>query len=431
MQDKNQKADMELVFNENPVYKDSDYIACWFLKASEYIYEANSSFAFVSTNSVTQGEQVAYYWPLIFNKNQEIHFAHQSFKWGNSAKANAGVTVVIVGVRNLSNKPKYIFSGVHKTLVPNISPYLTSGDNIFIERRSSILSKFLTHMSIGSMARDGGYLILLPEERDKLISLDPEINTLIRPLYGSLEFIQGKERFCLWIEEEQREFAESFDEIKTRIENVYKFRVESKAKTTNAYASIPHKFAQRCYKDANPIIVPSTSSERREYIPIGYLNKGSVVTNSANVIYDTEPSLFGVLTSKMHNIWVKSVGGQLESRIRYSTEMVYNTFPFPNIPTQRKNEITQSVFRILEEREKHSDKTLAELYDPDKMPEGLREAHRQNDLIIEKCYRSTPFNSDEERLEYLFKLYEKMIAEEQEQGTLFAKQKNIKQGKKK
>jgi type I restriction-modification system DNA methylase subunit len=430
MQDKSQKADMELVFKGNPVYKDSDYIACWFLKGAEFIEKTNSSYAFVSTNSVTQGEQVAYYWPLIFHKGLEINFAHQSFKWGNSAKANAGVTVVIIGVRNLSNKPKYIFSGLHRTFASNITPYLTNGDNIFIERKSSILSKFLTHMSIGSMARDGGYLILSPDEKDKLLDLDSEINNLIRPLYGSLEFIQGKERFCLWIENEQRAFAESFDEIKTRIENVYKFRVESKAKTTNGYATIPHKFAQRCYKDANPIIIPSTSSERREYIPIGYLNKGSVVTNSANVIYDTEPSLFGVLTSKMHNVWVKSVGGQLESRIRYSTEMVYNTFPFPQISPQRKNEITQAVFRILEEREKYSDKTMAELYDPNKMPDGLREAHRQNDIIIEKCYRSTPFTSDEERLEYLFKLYEKMIAEEKEQGTLFAKEKKTRKKRK-
>jgi len=429
MQDKSQKADMELVFKGNPIYKDSDYIACWFLKGAEYIDKINSSYAFVSTNSVTQGEQVAYYWPLIFSKGQEIYFAHQSFKWGNSAKANAGVTVVIIGIRNFINKPKYIYSGVHKTIATNISPYLTNGDNIFIERKSNILSNFLTHMSIGSMARDGGHLILSPDEKDKLLELDSEIKNIIRPLFGSLEFIQGKERFCLWIEDEQRAFAESFDEIKTRIENVYKFREESKAKTTNGYATIPHKFAQRCYKDANPIIVPSTSSERREYIPIGYLNKGSVVTNSANVIYEAEPSLFGVLTSKMHNVWVKSVGGQLESRIRYSTEMVYNTFPFPNISSQRKNEITQSTFRILEEREKHSDKTMAELYDPDKMPEGLREAHRQNDIIIEKCYRSTPFNNDEERLEYLFKLYEKMIAEEQEKGTLFAKEKKTRKKK--
>jgi type I restriction-modification system DNA methylase subunit len=429
MQNKIQKSDMELVFGGNPIYKDSDYIACWFLKAAEYIKGLQASYAFVSTNSVAQGEQVAYYWPLIFNYGLEIFFAHQPFKWGNSAKANAGVTVVIIGLRNLSNKAKHIFLGQHKSIASNISPYLTNGDNVFVKRKSKILSNFLTHMSIGSMARDGGNLILTPDEKDQLLKLNPELDKIIHPLFGSLEFIQGKERFCLWIEDEQRKFAESVSEIKNRIQNVYNFRIESKAKTTNGYATIPHKFAQRCYQDTNPIIVPSTSSERREYIPIGYLNKGSVVTNSANVIYDTEPSLFGVLTSKMHNIWVKSVGGQLESRIRYSTEMVYNTFPFPQISTQRKNEITQAVFRILEEREKNSDKTLAQLYDPTKMPKGLREAHRQNDIIIEKCYRSTPFNSDEERLEYLFKLYEKMIAEEQVQGTLFAKEKKTRKKK--
>ena len=430
MQDSSQKNDMKFVFKGKKEFKDSDYISCWFIKGAEYVKNVNSQYAFVATNSVSQGEQVAYYWPNILSSGLEIGFAHQSFKWTNNAKGNAGVTCVIIGVRNESNKPKTLIKESHSKIVSNITPYLTSGNTIFIHRRSSPLSIIFKPMVIGNMARDGGNLILSTEEKNDLISINQKIESLIRPLFGSIEFIQGKERWCLWIEDNQLSFAESIPEIKHRIQDVYDFRVTSKAKTTNGYSTIPHKFAQRCLKETNPIIVPSTSSERREYIPMGYLQKGSVVTNSANVIYESEIAIFSLLTSKLHNIWVKSVGGQLETRIRYSTEICYNTFPIPIISTQRKNEITQSVFRILGEREKYSDKTLAQLYDPDKMPEGLREAHHLNDLAVERCYRSKPFERDEERLEYLFKLYEKMITEEKEQGTLFAKKKKTQKKKK-
>ncbi len=428
MQDKNQKADMEFVFNGNPVYKDSDYIACWFIKAANYINNINSRFAFVSTNSVTQGEQVAHYWPIVLEDNLEINFAHKSFKWENSAKGNAGVIVVILGVRNISKGLKFIYSENIKTSVSNITPYLTCGNQVFVTKRTTPLSSFPS-IAMGSMARDGGNLILTSEEKKQLLDANQELNKIIRPMYGSQEFIQGKERFCLWIEDENREYAESFLTIKNRIQKVYDFRIKSKAKTTNGYASIPHKFAQRCYKNSSPIILPRVSSENREYIPSGYLSKGAVVSDSALAIYDASPWHFGVLNSKMHMVWVKTVGGKLKMDYRYSKDVIYNTFPFPNVSTQRKNEITQSVFRILEEREKHPDKTMAELYDPNKMPEGLRDAHHQNDLIIEKCYRSTPFKSDEERLEYLFKLYEKMIAEEQEKGTLFTKEKKTRKKK--
>lgn len=429
MQNSTQKEDMKIIFKGRKEYKDSDYIACWFIKGADYIENINAKYAFVSTNSVSQGEQVAYYWPYIFNLELEIGFAYQSFKWNNNAKGNAGVSVVIIGLRNNSNARKQIYNDINILTVKNITPYLTTGNNVFIQRRSSPLSNLFTSMSIGSMARDGGNLILSKEEKNALLNINSNLETIIKPLFGSLEFIQGKERWCLWIEDEQKSFAESIPEINQRIKNVYQFRIESKAKTTNGYASIPHKFAQRCYQETNPIIVPSTSSERREYIPIGFLEKGSVVTNSANVVYASNLSLNSVLTSKLHNIWVKSVGGRLETRIRYSTEMCYNTFPFPTVSNQRKEELTQCALKIIDERLKHSEKTLAQLYDPDKMPEGLKEAHHQNDLAVERCYRSTPFSSDEERLEYLFKLYEKMIQEEKDKDTLFAKQKKTRKRK--
>jgi type I restriction-modification system DNA methylase subunit len=412
MQDSTQKSDMENVFQGRKEYKDSDYISCWFIKGAKYIAGINGQYAFVSTNSVSQGEQVAYYWPDILKNGLNITFAYKSFKWTNNAKGNAGVTCVIIGVGNGSIKNKFLIDERRTIKTNNISPYLFSGTTVYVHRRSSPLSRIFKTMSIGSMARDGGSLILTKEEKNRMIEIDERIGKLIRPLFGSAEFIQGKERWCLWIEDDQRLFAEGFHEIKKRIQDVYNFRVASKAKTTNGYSSIPHKFAQRCYQNTIPILVPSTSSERRKYIPMGFLEKGSVVTNSANVIYESSPAIFGILTSNIHMLWVRTIAGKLKSDYRYSPQICYNTFPFPLISIQCASEITQGAFRIIEEREKHSDKTLAQLYDPDKMPEGLQEAHRLNDLAIERCYRSKPFESDEKRLEYLFKLYEKMIAEE-------------------
>jgi hypothetical protein len=431
-QDKSQKEDMAIVFEDREEYKDSDYISCWLLKGADYITGSNSKYGFVSTNSICQGEQVAYYWQTIFNKGLEIFFAHQSFKWTNNAKSNAGVTCVIVGVQNSGKGKKYLFSEGLRKQVDNITPYLTPGTTIFINRASIPLTKIFPQMVIGSMARDGGHLILTNEERIFFTTKYPESESIIRKLYGSQEFIQGTERWCFWISDNQLNLANSIPELKERIRKVYDFRISSHAKTTNGYASIPHKFAQRCSIESNAIIVPSTSSENREYIPIGFLDKGTVITNSANAIYDATPFIFGIIASKMHNIWVRSVGGQLETRIRYSTEMCYNTFPFPLISVAHREKIEHYVYQVLSERENHSEKTMAELYDPDKMPAALKEAHHQLDLAVERCYRSKPFESDEERLEYLFKLYEQMIAEERERNgeLIFEQPKTVKKKRK-
>jgi type II restriction/modification system DNA methylase subunit YeeA len=423
MQDSSQKEDMKLVFEGRKEYKDSDYIACWFIKGAKFISNINGECAFVSTNSVSQGEQVAYYWPNIFILNLEIGFAYQSFKWTNNAKGNAGVTVVIIGLRNVSNKKKLLYTNENIVLSRNITPYLSVGNTVFIQLKKIVLSGSFPKMVMGSMARDGGNLILSTEEKNDLLINHPTSKEFIRKLYGAKEFIQGKDRFCLWINDNQRSFAENIPDVKRRIENVYNFRIASKAKTTISYASIPYKFAQRGHKETNSIIIPRVSSERRDYVPIGYLNFDEIITDSANAIYDAEPWLFAVLTSKIHMIWVKTVGGKLKTDYRYSSSICYNTFPFPNISKQRKEELTQCTLNILDERSKHSEKTLAQLYDPDKMPAGLKEAHRLNDLAVERCYRSVLFNSDEERLEYLFKLYEKMIQEEKEKNTLLAKEK--------
>ncbi|MBZ0243332.1 MAG: class I SAM-dependent DNA methyltransferase, partial [Bacteroidales bacterium] len=236
-------------------------------------------------------------------------------------------------------------------------------------------------------------------------------------------------RYCIWVTDENKDEAIKIKFIADRIEKCRMFR-ENGGVVARQHAHLSHRFRTQPHQETQAIIFPKTSSSRREYIPAGYLNKDTVISEKALASYDAEPYVFGVLSSKMHMAWLSITSSRMRNDFQYSVQLTYNTFPFPPISTQRKNEITQAVFRILEEREKHSDKTLAQLYDPDKMPKGLREAHRQNDEIIEKCYRSTPFTSDEERLEYLFKLYEKMIAEENEAGTLFAKEKKTRKNRK-
>ncbi|MGO4820626.1 MULTISPECIES: class I SAM-dependent DNA methyltransferase [unclassified Flavobacterium] len=425
LQSAEQKEDMAFVFKNLNNYKKLDFIACWFYLGANYIKGYNAQFAFVSTNSICQGEQVAILWQSIFDKNLEISFAHTSFKWNNNAKANAGVTVVIVGIRNNSKLSKYLFSENRKYNASNINAYLANAQNTIIEKRQKTISDFPTMMK-GSQPTDGGNLILSKIEKEMLIDKHPQSQLFIRKLSGSEEFINGSERWCFWITSDMLEKAIEIDDIKIRIEKVRQMRLLSSKKATQDSAKISYAFGEIRFLPSNSIIVPSHSSENRDYIPLGFLDESTIISNSAFAIYNAQNYLFAILNSNMHMTWVRAVCGSLETRIRYSNTLCYNTFPFPPITATQKEELTQCVFRILEERENHSEKTLAQLYDPVKMPEGLREAHRLNDLAVERCYRSKPFESDEERLEYLFKLYEKMIAEEKEKDTLFAKEKKAK-----
>ena len=424
---KDQKEDMKFVFERD--YKSLDYIASWFYLGANFIRGINAKCAFVSTNSISQGEQVALTWPRVLGNNLEIGFAHQSFKWTNNAKDKAGVTVVIVGIRNISTEIKLIYKNYHVNHVININPYLTDGKSVYIKRKSSPLSN-INPIVFGSMANDGGNLILSTNEKEALLISYPITANWLNRFIGGNEFINSKERWCLLIPDSDLIEARKISDIDIRLKDITKRRLNSSEKSTRALAETPNRFYFFSHKLTPSIIIPRVSSERRIYIPTGFLNDNTVISDSAQAIYNAEPWIFSIINSIIHMIWTKSVGGSLESRIRYSAALVYNTFPFPSISTQRKNELTQTAFRILEEREKYPEKTLAQLYDPDKMPEGLKEAHRQNDLAVERCYRSTPFNSDEERLEYLFKLYEKMIAEEQAVGTLFALEKKSRKKKK-
>jgi hypothetical protein len=428
MQNEIQKADLDIVFKGLTTFRDLDYISCWFYKGAKYIKGKDAKLAFVSTNSICQGLQVGLLWPRIFEKNLDIFFAHTSFKWQNNAKQNAAVIVVIIGLSNESTMDKFIYSDGLAKSVKSINAYLSEGSKTFITRRSKPLS-FPFEMSFGNMPNDGGGLILDSKLKEEILKEDSSNNLYIKNFVGAAEFIQGNQRFCLWINEKQFLTIKKSKLISERIDICKNHRLNSKDRGTNHLALKPFQFRDTNEPICSQIIIPRVSSERREYVPIGFLSTDSVISDSAQAIYDAEPWLLSILTSKMHMVWLHNIGGKLKSDYRYAKDIVYNTFPFLPISNQRKEELTQCTFRILEEREKHPEKTLAQLYDPDKMPEGLKEAHRLNDEAVERCYRSTPFTSDEERLEYLFKLYEKMIQEEKEKGTLFETEKKTRKKK--
>jgi hypothetical protein len=427
---KEQKADMEFALGAIGNIQRLDYIGCWFVKASDYIREFNSRFAFVSTNSICQGEQVSLLWPYIFNNGQEMAFAYQPFKWANNAKGNAGVTCVILGIRRTSNAPKYIYSENRIKNVKNISPYLIEGNPVIITQRTTSLSN-LPEMMLGSSGIDGGNLILTPAEKDIFIKENKGAEKFIKPFIGGGDFIDGTERFCLWIDDDKINEAASIPLIKDRIEKCREYRLGAGRDAKKA-ANVPHRFFYRKHQEKDAIILPMTSSEKRGYLQVGFLTNKAIVSNGVFVIYDAPPFLFGLLSSKMHMCWTKAVTGKLESRIRYSVNLSYNSFPFPNISKESERHITRAVFKVLEEREAHSEKTLAQLYDSEKMPVDLKEAHNELDLAIERCYRSKPFESDEERLEYLFNLYEQMIAEERQRSgeLIFEQPKTIKKKRK-
>lgn len=409
-QEKEHKSDMAYIFHGIKNYKSLDYIACWFFKASNYIRNFTAEYAFVTTNSISQGDQVSIFWPPIINDNLEISFAHQSFKWTNNAKANAGVTVVIIGIRNIDNKIKLLFSNNIKKVVSNINYYLVESSNMILGRQSSSISG-LPKMIKGSIPADGGHLILDENEYENL-SQHLILKPVIKKFIGAQEYIKGIKRWCLYINDVDIAIIENIPSIKKRLDGVIKMRLESSKKATNKLAETPHLFAEDRHYDEPCIIISCTTSERRDYIPIGFLDKDPVIYASAQAIYNADPWIFGVVSSRMHMTWMRAIAGRLKTDYRYSSALVYNTFPFPNITEKQKEEITELVFNILDEREQHSEKTLAQLYDPEKMPADLKEAHHQLDIAIEKCYRNKPFENDEERLEYLFKMYEEMTSKE-------------------
>jgi hypothetical protein len=361
MQDGIQKSDMDLVFHSFKKYRDLDYISIWFYKAKKYIDGKNAKYAFVSTNSICQGQQVALLWPNIISDSIEISFACLSFKWTNNAKGNAGVTVIILGLRNRITQPKYIYYDKTIKEVKNINAYLLDGADIFIAERNLSISKF-PRMNFGNMPNDGGGLILTEEEKRQLLDESPKGLKFIRLLLGSAEFIRGEKRYCLWIENEQLDEAVQIPFIRKRIDVTKRHRIESKDGGTKELANRSHQFRDRNVARESQLIIPRVSSEKRYYIPCGYLGNDIIVSDSAMVIYDGEPYLFGIINSRMHMTWIRAIGGKLEERLRYSAKLCYNTFPFPDITILQKENLNLYVFAILDERANYAEKTMAWLF---------------------------------------------------------------------
>ncbi|MEQ8424387.1 MAG: lactate dehydrogenase, partial [Cyclobacteriaceae bacterium] len=414
-QSKEQKADLESIFKgKTQSWKSLDYVAGWFMKAAEYGRHTNTTSAFVSTNSICQGQQVPILWPLIFRTGHEISFAHTSFKWANLAGHNAGVTVAIIGISNHSTDIKKLYSSNKngETLekkANNINAYLVNANNIIVTKRSNPFNS-LASMDFGSKPVDGGYLSINSHEAGVLKN-EGIPNDFIRPFFGSSESIRGLVRFCIWIPDNKVEKAYEYSQLVKRFEGVKDFRKKSNKERTQKGAAWPHKFDEmRQDGDEKVIIVPSVSSESREYLPALPLPKKSIVSNAAFAFYDEPIWNMALLVSRIHMVWIKTVCGQLETRIRYSNTMGWNTFPVPQLTEKNKEDLVRCAEEILIARERHFPATIADLYDPDKMPVDLRQAHERNDEVLERIYIGRRFKNDTERLEKLFELYTKMTS---------------------
>lgn len=418
-QTKEQKEDMIKIFARIGGCSKLDYISCWFVKGAEYIKETKASFAFVTTNSITQGEQVALLWPLILDK-LDIAFAYKSFMWKNNAKNNAMVAVSIIGIVNKGiNKFCKLYTETKFEEVSQLTPYLTKGKTVYVKSRKTSLSGF-PEMIKGCSPVDNGNLLMDESERKPYEEKYPQLSPYIKKYLGADEFVNNKRRFCFWFDNTEQVKNEiiplleaTAPELKERIENVRKFREESSKKSTREFASVPYLFIERKYKQLKSIVVPQTGSERRRYLPMGIADEDTVLSNAVRLIYSEDEydlCLFGIISSYQHMVWVRAVAGRMKTDMQYSNTICYNTFPFPSISDTKKSEIEEAATNVLLARENYPEKTLADLYDPEKMPEDLRAAHKELDAIVESCYPGAPFPNDEARLECLFKLYEKMTA---------------------
>ena len=416
-QTEEQKADLEAVVGSvTPKWKSLDYVAGWFVKAVNYSQQTHAVAAFVATNSICQGRQVEALWGHILEAGHEIAFAHTSFKWANLASHNAGVTVVIVGISNRINGVKRLFmvgdcNEVVIREVQNINPYLVPAVNVLVEARPTALAPLITEMNFGSMANDGGHLLLTSEEAFEAITTHEVNPRFIRPFPGSQEFIRGQSRFCIWVGAEESEIALQNPWLVERFERVRKQREVSSRATTKQLASVPFRFGEvRQRGDEVVTIVPKVSSESRAYLPVGLLPVGAVISDLAFGLYDAPLWNMALIASRLHLVWIGTVCGKMKTDFRYSNTLGWNTFPVPLLTEQNKAELTACAEEVLLAREIHFPATIADLYDPDKMPDNLRRAHERNDEVLERIYIGRRFKNDTERLEKLFDLYTKMAA---------------------
>lgn len=405
-----QKDDINEIFNGVKGKGNLDYVACWYKKSAEFIDNTNIECALVSTNSITQGEQVAILWKdLLENHNIKINFAYRTFKWTSEASEKAAVYCVIIGFSQFDRKNKIIFTDDSKfKLVTNINPYLVDGPNVVVESTSSPICN-VEKMSFGSMPNDDGNLLLSEEEKNEFIKKYPNLSTLIRPLLGAREYINNKSRYCLWIEDNDLHLISKNKFIMERLENVRNARSSSTRKSTKEMALYPYKFGEIRQPDSDYLLIPRVSSENRKYIPIGFIDK-NVVSSDANLIIPTSSLYyFGVLTSNVHMAWMRTVAGRLEMRYRYSASVVYNTFPWPNPSEEQRKEIEMRAEWILKARDLYPDSSLADLYNEILMPKELRIAHRNNDEAVMEAYGFDIGMSESDCVSELMKMYQKLI----------------------
>ncbi len=408
-----QKEDLKRVFdNRVSDWKSLDYVAGWFIKAADYGTQTNAVSAFVATNSICQGQHVPILWPLILGTGHEIVFAHTSFKWANLASHNAGVTVVVIGISNHPVKTRKLFSiqDGNSTIVKdveNINPYLATGRNVIVSKLSSPISD-LAEMNYGNYPGDGNHLTLSSIEASELIARRPDFKAIIRPLFGAQEFIKGLSRFCLWIDDDMLDLALSDPMVANRVEAVRETRSTSRDTSLNKLAKRSHQYRDRNVAKGHLILVPTVSSERREYIPTDIKSAESVTTNQAFALYDAPLWNMALIASRLHLVWVATVCGKLKTDFRYSNTLGWNTFPVPTLTEKNKADLTRCAEDILLAREAHFPATIADLYDPESMPSNLRETHERNDEVLERIYIGRRFRNDTERLEKLFELYTKM-----------------------
>ena len=409
-----QKADLKSVFEgRTKKWKSLDYVAGWFLKAADYGARARGASAFVATNSICQGRQVATLWPLIFRTGHRIAFAHTSFKWANLASHNAGVTVAIVGLSNRPDPIRRLYSQEtdgEATIrgIGNINPYLVAGPDVLVSSRKKPMSN-LSEMSFGNMPNEDGHLLLDHTDAEDAIERHGVDRRFIRSFVGSKEFIRGSERRCVWVTEEDCPIATENDWLAARFEAVRATREASKRSTTKQLADTPHRFGEvRQSGSETAIIVPRHSSERRDYLPVGYMEPGKIIADSALAVYDAPLWHLPLIASRLHLVWIATVCGKIKTDYRYSNTLGWNTFPVPILTAKNRADLTTCAENILLAREAHFPATIADLYASDGMPENLRAAHNRNDEVVERIYIGRRFRNDTERLEKLFELYTKM-----------------------
>lgn len=419
-----QTEDMEIVFHGLNGFKNLDYVTNWFWKGANYIKNSKAKLALVSTNSICQGEQVATLWEPIFKLGVSIHFAYQTFPWANNARNKAAVHTIIVGLSSSKEEHKLIFKEKDGNLisskVTNISPYLVEGNNFCINSKQQ---PFLGRqpLIVGSRPACDGNLLISPETRNRILEQNYELNKHIRPALGGKEFINNIARYCLWLCDLEKEELHSITSktplVKELLDNVKKFRLSSSNIVLHDFAETPHLFqSNRQPKTGEMLFIPQLSSENRRYIPIGYINCDVIVTDPHFMLPNASMFEFAILTSEMHNDFMRVVAGRLKSDYRYSNSLVYNNFPFPEVTEAQKTKLSELAEDILLVRQDYPDMTLAQLYNPETMPEPLKQAHETLDKAVEKCYRDKPFADSSERVAFLFQRYEELVKAEQQRG---------------